>query len=149
MGLTHKEIFERYMYAGAFTRNPDAIAAMFTEDGVYDAPLVPDGHPLYRRLVGRDAIRAGISVYHEQPTFQGAVNLERSAYVLHDTADPDVFIAEIDVAFDEADGRRTTMSLVQIFRLRDGQIAMLRDYFAELPKIAETSAAGGGDRTGR
>jgi uncharacterized protein len=27
------------------------------------------------------------------------------------------------------------MSLVQIFRLRDGQIAMLRDYFAELPSV--------------
>ena len=29
---THKEIFERYLYAGAITRNPDAIAALFTED---------------------------------------------------------------------------------------------------------------------
>jgi uncharacterized protein len=96
---------------------------------------VPDGHPLHRRLVGRDAIRTGISVYHQQPTYQGTMNVERSAYVLHDTPDPDVFIAEIDVAFDEADGRRTTMSLVQIFRLRDGQIAMLRDYFAELPSV--------------
>jgi hypothetical protein len=28
------------------------------------------------------------------------------------------------------------MSLVQIFRLRDGQIATLRDYFAELPYVA-------------
>ena len=63
MARTHKETFERYMYAGAITRNPDAIAAMFTEDGVYDAPVVPDGHPL-RRLVGRDAIRNGTSVYH-------------------------------------------------------------------------------------
>jgi uncharacterized protein len=128
--LTHKEIFERYVYAGAITRNPDAIAALFTEDGVYDAPLVPDGHPLHR-LVGRDAIRAGTSAYHRQPTDQGTMNLERSAYVLHDTADPDVFIAEIDVAFDQADGRPTTMSLVQIFRLRDGQIATLRDYFVD------------------
>jgi ketosteroid isomerase-like protein len=136
VALTHKEIFERYLYAGAITRNPDAIAAMFTEDGVYDAPLVPDGHPLHRRLVGRDAIRTGISVYHQQPTYQGTMNVERSASVLHDTADPDVFIAEIDVAFDEADGRRTTMSLVWIFRLRDGQIAMLRDYFTELPSVA-------------
>ena len=85
MALTHREIFERYVYAGAITRNPDAIAAMFTEDGVYDAPLVPDGHPLHRRLVGRDAIRTGTSVYHQQPTYQGTVNLERSAYVLHDT----------------------------------------------------------------
>jgi ketosteroid isomerase-like protein len=135
VALTHKEIFERYVYAGAITRNPDAITAMFTEDGVFDAPLVPDGHPLRRRLVGRDAIRTGISVYHQQPAYQGTMNVERSAYVLHDTPDPDVFIAEIDVAFDEADGRQTTMSLVQIFRLRDGQIAMLRDYFAELPSV--------------
>lgn len=99
------------MYAGAVTRNPDAFAAMFTEDGVYDAPLAPDGHPLDRRLVGRDAIRAGTSVYYQQPTYQGAVNLERSAFVLHDTSDPDVFIAELDVAFDQAQGRRTTMAL--------------------------------------
>jgi ketosteroid isomerase-like protein len=138
VGLTHKEIFERYIYAGAITRNPDAIAALFTEDGVIEAPLVPDGHPL-RRLAGRDAIRTGTSAYHQQPTYQGTMNLERSAYVLHDTADPDVFIAEIDVGFDEADGRRTTMSLLQIFRLRDGLIAMLRDYFTELPPAAFNS----------
>ena len=114
------------------------IAAMFTEDGVYDAPMVPDDHPL-RHLVGRDAIRTGTSVYHQRPTYQGTPNLERSAYVLHDTTDPDVFMAEIDVAFDEADGRRTTMSLLQIFRLRDGQIARLRDYFAELPSVESDS----------
>jgi len=134
--LTHKEIFERFVYAGAITRNPDAIAAMFTEDGVLDAPLVPDGHPLHRRLVGREAIRSGIAVYHQQLPAQGTVNVELSSVVLHDTADPDVFIAEIDVAFDEVGGRRTRMSLVQIFRLRDGQIAMVRDYFAELPPVA-------------
>lgn len=132
MALTHKEICDRYTYASAIARDPDAIAAMFTEDGVFDAPLVPDGHPL-KRLVGRDAIRTGISVYHQQPADQGTINLELSACVLHDTLDPDVFMAEVDVALDEADGRRTTMSLMRIFRLRDGQIAMLRDYFAELP----------------
>jgi ketosteroid isomerase-like protein len=127
---THQEIFELYVYAGAITRNPEAIAALFTEDGVYEAPLVPDGHPLHH-LAGRAAIRAGTSSYHQQLTDLGAMNPERSAYVLHDTADPDVFIAEIDVAFDQADGCRTTMSLVQSFRLRDGRIARLRDYFAE------------------
>jgi ketosteroid isomerase-like protein len=142
VALTHREIFERYTYAGAITRNPDAIAAMFTEDGVFEAPLVPDRHPL-RRLVGRDAIRTGTSVYHQLPTYQGTVNLERSGYVLHDTPDPDVFIAEVDVAFDEADGRRTTMSLVRIFRLRDGQIAMLRDYFTELPSAASDAHGSG------
>jgi ketosteroid isomerase-like protein len=126
VALTHKEIFERYVYAGAITRNPEAIAALFTEDGVYDAPLVPAGHPLHH-LVGRAAIRAGTSAYHQTLTDLGAMDPDRTGYVLHDTADPDVFIAEIDVAFQD----RTTMSLVQIFRLRDGQIAMLRDYFSE------------------
>ena len=130
MGISHKEVFERYVYAGAITRNPDAIAAMFTEDGVFEAPLVPDGHPvLPRRLVGRDAIRTGISVYHQNPVDWAAVDVERSGYVLHDTADPDVFIAEIDTVFHQAEGRVPTMSLVQIFRVRDGQIALLRDYF--------------------
>jgi uncharacterized protein len=143
VAIVHKEIFEQYLYAGAITRNPDAIAALFTEDGVYDSPLVPDGHPL-RRLVGRDAIRTGTGVYHQQPTSLGTMSLERSAYVLHNTLDPDVFIAEIDVAFDEADGRRTTMSLVWIFRLRDGQIAMLRDYFAEPSSIVSDDHGGMG-----
>jgi ketosteroid isomerase-like protein len=130
--LTHKEIFERYVYAGAITRNPDAIAEMFTEDGVLNAPLTAEGHPLHR-LVGRDAIRAGTALYHQRPADPGTINLERSAYVLHDTADPDVFVAEIDVALDQPGGRQTTMSLVQIFRLRDGRIAVLRDYFTDSP----------------
>ena len=47
---------------------------MFTEDGVYEAPLVPDGHRLSRRLAGRDAIRAGLSAFHRELTSQGTVN---------------------------------------------------------------------------
>lgn len=102
--LTHKEIFERYVYAGAITRNPDAIAEMFTEDGIFEAPLVPDGHSLPRRLVSRDAIRAGIGAYHQEPAYHGTVNVEESTYVLHDTVEPDVFVAEIDTVLDGTDG---------------------------------------------
>jgi len=130
VALTHQEVFERYLHAGAITRNPAAIAALFTEDGVYEAPLTPAGHPLHH-LTGRDAIRAGTHKYHQQPAVPGTMSPDGSGYVLHDTADPDVFIAEIDVAFDHPGGRRTTMSLVQIFRLRDGRVARLRDYFTE------------------
>lgn len=120
------------MYAGAVSRDADTVAALFTDDGVYDAPLAPDGHPLHRRLVGRDAIRAGIGAYHRQPAYRAAMNPARTTVVLHDTTDPDVFVAELDVVFDD-DGRRTRMSLVQIFRVRDGRIVMLRDYFTEQP----------------
>lgn len=129
MSLTHKEIFERYLYAGTITRNPDAVADLFTEDGVLELALVPDGHRLPRRLVGREAIRVGVVAYHQEPSFDGTVNFEESALVLHDTADPDVFVAEIDTVLDDRAGRRVTMSLVQIFRVRDGRIAMIRDYF--------------------
>jgi uncharacterized protein len=125
--FTHKEIFERYIYVGAISRNPGAVAAMFTEDGVYEAPLIPDGHRLPRRLAGRDAIRAGLSAFHRELTSQGTVNAGQSRLVLHDTAD--VFIAELDVVLDHPGGRREPVSLVQIFRIRDGRIAVLRDYF--------------------
>jgi ketosteroid isomerase-like protein len=127
---THKEIFERYIYAGAITRDPAAFAALFTEDGVYEAPLVPAGHSLPGRLAGRAAIRAGIGAVHEwAASHPGTLNRELTRFALHDTADPGVFIAEIDTVLDQAGGERTTMSLVQIFRVRDGQIARLRDYF--------------------
>lgn len=50
------------------------------------------------------------------------------------TTDPDTFVAEIDAALEVA-GEATTMSLVQIYRLREGKIALLRDYFA--PEYAD------------
>src|SRR5262249_7155445 len=127
--LTHKEIFERYMYAGAISRDPGAVAAMFTEDGVYEAPLVPDGHRLPRRLAGRDAIRDGMGAFHRELASEGTVNAGQSRLVLHETTDADVFIAELDAVLDHPGGRSETVSLVQVFRVRDGQIAMLRDYF--------------------
>jgi len=129
MSQVHKEIFERYVYAGPIRHDPDAVAALFTEDGVFDAPLVPAGHMLPRRLEGREAIRAGIATYHRYAADQGTADPAQSAYVLHDTAEPDVFIAEIDAVVSQPDGQQAPMSLVQIFRLRGGQIAMLRDYF--------------------
>ncbi|WIM94051.1 nuclear transport factor 2 family protein [Actinoplanes oblitus] len=119
---SHKELFERYVYAGAITRDPEALAALFTEDGVFEAPLVPAGGPLPGRLAGREAIRTGIGAFQQDGP--GPVDPARSGYVLHDTTDPDVFIAEIDAV---AGG--VPMSLVQIFRVRDGLIAHLRDYF--------------------
>jgi ketosteroid isomerase-like protein len=123
--LSHEKVFLQYLHAGALTRDPDAVAELFTEDGVYEAPLMPPGHRLPQRLAGREAIRAGVGVFHEEPGFQGTVDVERSGYVLHGTADPDVFIAELDTAFEGGEA----VSLVQIFRVRDGRIARLRDYF--------------------
>jgi ketosteroid isomerase-like protein len=122
-----QEIFGRYLRAGALSHDADALAELFTEDGVYEAPLVPPGHAFPNRLEGREAIRAGMAAYYSRVTGPaGAVDAEKTRLVLHETADPDVFMAEIDTVFDTG----ATVSLVQIFRLRDGRIALLRDYFA-------------------
>jgi len=129
LSATPQEIFERHIWAG-MTRNADAQAEMYTADGVFEAPLVPAGHAFPRRLEGREEIRQGMAAYHHRRTDgDRQVNVEKSRYVLHATADPDVFIAEIDTAFDGPEGT-TAVSLVQIFRIRDGKITLLRDYFA-------------------
>ncbi|MEY9858315.1 ketosteroid isomerase-like protein [Catenulispora sp. GAS73] len=133
MSRTPQQIFQSYIYAGAMTRNPDALAENFTEDGVYEAPLVPAGAAFPRRLVGREEIRDGMAAYYERlPKDDRSPNFEKSGFVLHTTADPDVFIAEIDMVFDSGEGSNeqdTVVSLVQIFRIRDGKIAQVRDYF--------------------
>ncbi|MER5864913.1 nuclear transport factor 2 family protein [Kitasatospora sp. NPDC002040] len=132
MSRTPQEIFEQYVYAGTLSRDADALAGQFTEDGVFEAPLLADGAGFPRRLVGREAIRSAMAAYYARPVTGGrAPNLAKTGYVLHTTADPDVFIAEIDTVFDgEGDADNVTVSLVQIFRIRDGRIARLRDYFS-------------------
>ncbi len=130
MPETPQEIFERYVRAGAMTQNATALAELFTVDGVIEAPLVPAGHPHPRRIEGREEIREVMAAYYKRPVrTDRTLNVAGSRYALHTTTDPDVFVAEIDTAFDGSAGP-TTMSLVQIFRLRDGKIALLRDYFA-------------------
>ncbi|MET8627255.1 nuclear transport factor 2 family protein [Kitasatospora sp. NPDC004669] len=132
MSRTPQEIFQSYVHAGPLTRDADALAETFTEDGVFEAPLMPDGAALPRRIVGREAIRTAMAAYYErQPKDDRKPNLRKSGYVLHTTADPEVFIAEIDTVFDgDGDGGDVVVSLVQIFRTRNGKIARLRDYFS-------------------
>ncbi|QEU89659.1 nuclear transport factor 2 family protein [Streptomyces kanamyceticus] len=132
MSRTPQEIFERCVYAGTLSHDADAFAEQFTEDGVLEAPLQPADAAFPGRLVGREQIRTEMAAYYaRQPKDHRRPNLEKSGYVLHATADPDVFIVEIDTVFDGEGGEEDeAVSLVQIFRVRDGKIARLRDYFA-------------------
>jgi ketosteroid isomerase-like protein len=125
-----QEIYQRYLLASAFTRDADALAALFTDDGVLESPLVPPGHQYPGRLEGPAQIREGMAAYYQRATDTGQkVDTGRSRFVVHATVDPSVFIVEIDTVLTGPAGT-TTISLVQIFRIRDGKIAMLRDYFA-------------------
>jgi ketosteroid isomerase-like protein len=121
--LSHIELYHRYVYHGAMRRDADAVAAMFADDGFYEAPLVP------LRFDGREAIRAGVAAMHADAAYDGVADTGLSRYTIHETGDPDVFVAEIDAVLDRPGGERITMSLVQIFRRRGDEIASLRDYF--------------------
>ena len=123
--MSPQEIFQRYIHAGAMSRDPERVAALFAEDGVYEAPFAREGDVFPPRWSGRTAIRDGLAAaYQRMPPIE-PVDTERTRFTLHLTADPDVFVAEIDTVFVSG----ATMSLVQIFRLRDGLIHQLRDYF--------------------
>jgi hypothetical protein len=130
---TPQEISRRYHWAGPVTRNADAVAEMFAVDGVCEAPLVPAGRAFPRRVEGREAIRRGLADYYERDAdgHAGLANLseEKSRYVVHTTADPDVFFVETDTVFDRPDGVEI-VSMVKIFHMRDGEIILLRDYFS-------------------
>ena len=40
MAASHQEIYERYVWATAMSRNADAVAELFTDDGIIEAPLL-------------------------------------------------------------------------------------------------------------
>jgi ketosteroid isomerase-like protein len=143
VAASSQQIYERYVWATAMTRNADAVAELFTDDGVIEAPLLAADRLFPARMQGREEIRdhpggdarrhgEKLAAYYVRAANPGrTVNPQASRYVLHNTVDPDVFIVEIDAVFDGPEpGTNTTMSLVQIFRTRDGKIALMRDYFA-------------------
>jgi ketosteroid isomerase-like protein len=80
---TPQEIFQRYVHAGPLTRDADALAETFTEDGVFEAPFMPAGGALPRRIVGREAIRAAMAAYYgQQLKDDRKPNFEKSGFVL-------------------------------------------------------------------
>jgi hypothetical protein len=129
--MVPEELYQRYLWAGALTRNADALADLFAADGVLESPLVPPGHDYPRRVEGREQIRAAMAAFYQRSAGEDQpADTAKSGYVLHTTSDPGVFIAEVDAVLSESAGG-TTVSLVQIFRVRDdGKITLLRDYFA-------------------
>ena len=134
--MTPQEIYQGYLWASAMTRNADALAGLFADDGVLESPLVPAGHDYPRRLEGREQIRTEMAAYYQRSANAAQAagtgqqpDTGKSRYVLHTTADPGVFIVEIDAVL-SGPGGSTTIPLVQIFRVHDDKITLLRDYFS-------------------
>ena len=105
------------------------LADLYAEDAVVEQPFAP-APP--RRLEGREAIRA-----HFAAAAQGPLRLEASKVVVHDTADPEVVIAEFDYDGRVAPtGRAFRVANIQVLRVRDGRIVSSRDYHDHLALAA-------------
>jgi uncharacterized protein len=108
----------------------DGLADLFAPDAVWEAPFAPPGAPA--RLQGREAIRN-----YSRHVVTLPLRLEDYEVAeFYQTQDPEVVIVEMrGKATLTTTGQSFTATSIQILRIRDGQIVLVRD-FAN-PRILE------------
>ncbi|MEU1624565.1 nuclear transport factor 2 family protein [Streptomyces sp. NPDC020096] len=122
--ITPRQVFERLL-DGITKRELDQLPDLYAEDAVVEV-LFAIPKPL--RLEGRETLRAHFRNAVDLPLEMRADNV-----VIHETADPEVIVAEYDY-----DGRITTtgrtfhMANAIVLRVRDGKIVSSRDYHNHL-----------------
>jgi ketosteroid isomerase-like protein len=106
-------------------------ANLYAVDGVLEWPFAPPGVP--RRVQGREKIRRLLLTMGRGHTYTGAERMGFHSFVVHQTVDPETIIAELRVG-----GQLTTAGVIyripsiQMFKIRDGEILLCRDYFARV-----------------
>jgi uncharacterized protein len=132
--LSPRQVFERIQHITLHLDSP--VADLYAPDAVHEWPFALPGAP--QRLTGRDQIRAFFTRAAGGSRFDFR---EFRNVVVHETADPEVIIAEYDIHGQITDtGRPFVFSYILVLRVRDGQIVSLRDY---LNPLAMTTAAAG------
>ncbi|WP_371535713.1 nuclear transport factor 2 family protein [Streptomyces sp. NBC_00466] len=117
-----REVAERFLRV-ASDGTPDELADLYAENSVIEMPFgAQPGVPL--QFEGREGHRARFR------SFAPSIRVERIGLVaLHETADPEVVIAEYDYqATAVPTGRSFTNRYIMVMRVRDGLIVHSRDY---------------------
>jgi ketosteroid isomerase-like protein len=102
----------------------DGFVDLFAPDGVIEGPFTgPSGTPL--RLAGREAIRE-----YSRHIMASPLRLEDFEVTeLYQTQDPEVVIVELRTKGTlTTTGQSFAATSIQIFRIREGQIVLFRDY---------------------
>jgi ketosteroid isomerase-like protein len=114
-----RAVFRR-LIDGVTARRPDDLPRLYAQDAVVVHPFA---HPA-SRLEGREALSAHFARLRALPVEMTARNV-----VVHQTADPEVIVAEFDYDGRVATtGRTFRVANVQVLRIRDGLIVETRDY---------------------
>jgi limonene-1,2-epoxide hydrolase len=114
MSTTNQDIIRRFLSLWA-TREPDAMVALFAEDGVYDN--VPNRQP----MEGRGAIRQWLGFCFEHLT---RIDVE----ILHIASDGEWTLSERLDTHVMGD-RHMPLPVMNACRIVDGKIVMFRDYY--------------------
>jgi uncharacterized protein len=101
----------------------DGLADLFAPDAVIETPFAPPGMP--PRLEGREAIRE-----HSRRVMASPLRLEEYEVAeLYQAQDPEVVIAEMRAKGTvTTTGRSFTATSIQILRIREGHIVLVRDF---------------------
>lgn len=135
---TPREVCGRLLQGIADRRWAD-LPALYADDAVVTFPFTAESH----RLTGRDAVRAHFAHATDLP-----LHIEVHDVVLHETADPEVIVAEFDYhGTVTTTGKPFRLHNIAVVRVRDGHITESRDYhdhgaLAALLDRATTPAAG-------
>jgi uncharacterized protein len=132
--LTPRQAFERVQQS-TLQKDP-SFSDLYAADGVHEMPFAPPGIP--RRIEGRDNIRAFLNraAGAAPMTFNEFRNVR-----IHETADPDTIICEYDLHGQVSKtGDPFVFSYVLLLTVRNGEIAVVRDY---MDTMAMTAALGG------
>lgn len=113
--LTPRQVFQR-LSDGISDGRWDDLADLYAEDAHVEIVFEPVS------LHGRETLRERFKSASGLP-----LTLRTRNVVVHETADPEVIIAEFD--YEASGGDRTeTLSNVQVLRVRNGLIVQTRDY---------------------
>ena len=124
----------------------NGFADLFAADGVMEFPFGARAVGLPECLEGREQIRSHLAARMGGARRSGRRMIGYDAVVVHETADPEVIIVEFDLVGElSATGQTYQLPYVQVFRIRDGAILVMRDYFsgerlAEVMRLAAPAA---------
>ncbi|MEU6749439.1 nuclear transport factor 2 family protein [Spirillospora sp. NPDC046719] len=116
---TPRAVFQR-LIDGVTARRPDGLPQLYAEDAVVVHPFARPAS----RLEGREALREHFARLETLPVEMTARNV-----VVHQTADPEVIVAEFEYAGRNTEtGRDFVVPNVFVLRVRHGRIVESRDY---------------------
>lgn len=106
----------------------DGQAELFDEDGIWELPFAPD--PIPKQIIGREAIRAFGKKSMASSTRRNRRLLRYNQLHMYETKRQNLILVEFKLEGEvTTDGTFYTIPFLQVLRVKNGKIILLRDYF--------------------